>query len=154
MKFRLPVMIAAALFLASVPAAQAVATGGPPTATIGPYHFHSDTFEIFSKEATDVVTVPVMIAPSHSNGWHVHPGPAFVIVTAGTLTLYRATDSGCDRSTYGPGQGFVEAPGLVHIARNEGTTLVTGFATILNVPAATGAFRTNVAPPDNCTGIS
>src|SRR6266853_5445035 len=60
-------IIAAALFLASVPAAQAVATGGPPTATIGPYHFHSDTFEIFSKEATDVVTVPVMIAPGHSN---------------------------------------------------------------------------------------
>jgi len=39
MKPRLPMIIAAALFLASVPAAQAVATGGPPTATIGPYHF-------------------------------------------------------------------------------------------------------------------
>lgn len=154
MKFRLPMIMATTLLLAGIPAAEAIATTGPPTATVGPYHFQSDTFKIFSKVPTDVVMLQVAIAPAHSNGWHVHPGPAFVIVTAGTLTLYRSTDSGCDRTTYGPGQGFMETPGQVHIARNEGTTGETGVATFLNVPAGTGAFRTSVPAPANCPGIN
>src|SRR5260370_29844198 len=136
MKFRLPLIVAAALFLASVPAALAVATGGPPTATIGPYHFHSDTFEIFSKEATDVVTVPVMIAPGKSNGWHVHPGPAFVIVTAGTLPLYPPSHSGPGRGPPGSGASLVEGARRGRHARRGGNTFMSGGATIRHISAA------------------
>jgi len=112
----------AGLLSAAISVQLAGAGGGPPTATVGPYHFHSNDFKIDSKEPSDVVMPSFTILPGHSNRWHVHPGPGYIIVTAGTLTLYRSTDAGCERTSYGPGEGFVEVPGQVHIARNEGTT--------------------------------
>ena len=144
----------AGLLSAAISVQLAGAGGGPPTATVGPYHFHSNDFKIDSKAPSDVVMPSFTILPGHSNRWHVHPGPGYIIVTAGTLTLYRSTDAGCERTSYGPGEGFVEVPGQVHIARNEGTTTLTGVATFLDVPAGTGAFRTTVAAPANCPGIN
>ena len=155
MKYKLPLVVAfAGLLTAAISVQLAGASGGPPTATIGPYHFQSNDFKIDSKSRSDVVMPSFTILPGHSNHWHVHPGPGYIIVTAGTLTLYRSTAAGCERSSYGPGEGFVEAPGQVHIARNEGTTALTGVATFLDVPAGTGAFRTTVPAPDNCPGIN
>jgi quercetin dioxygenase-like cupin family protein len=100
----------------------------PAHATIGPFHFQSNDFKIDSKQSSEVVMPQFSINPGSSNEWHVHPGPGFIVVTSGTLTLYQETaDGGCTRSTYGANQGFVEAPGRVHVARNEGGTVLTGF---------------------------
>jgi quercetin dioxygenase-like cupin family protein len=60
------------------------------------------------------------IKPDGFFGWHTHPGPVFVMVTAGTLTYYDShdPDHGVD---YEAGTGFVdEGGGHVHDARNEG----------------------------------
>jgi hypothetical protein len=51
--------------------------------------------------------------------WHSHPGPVFVMVTAGTLTLEQSDGS---VAVYPAGTGFVEEPDRVHIARNESAT--------------------------------
>jgi quercetin dioxygenase-like cupin family protein len=59
------------------------------------------------------------IVPGGHTGWHSHPGPAFVMVKAGTLTLYYA-DNPDFGVNYPAGTGWVEEPGRVHIARNHG----------------------------------
>ncbi len=59
------------------------------------------------------------IAPLGHTGWHSHPGPVFVMVTAGTLTLEQSDGSSAE---YPAGTGFVEEPNRVHIARNESAT--------------------------------
>jgi quercetin dioxygenase-like cupin family protein len=59
------------------------------------------------------------IAPGGHTGWHSHPGPVFVMVTKGTLTLTQADDPD-NPVEYPEGTGFVEDPGRVHIAENRG----------------------------------
>jgi hypothetical protein len=82
-----------------------------------------------------VVVLTTTIYPGGSTGWHSHPGPAFIVVIRGTLTVYDGDDPTCTPHRYGPGTGFVD-PGFghLHIARNEGTTPVTVVQTYLNVP--------------------
>ncbi len=58
------------------------------------------------------------IVPGGYTGWHSHPGPVFVMINAGTFTKYEAGDP--NPHVYPPGSGFVEAPGSVHLGRNEG----------------------------------
>ena len=57
------------------------------------------------------------VVPGGHFGWHSHPGPVFVHVIAGTLTLQAA---GATPVVYPAGTGFVDF-GDVHDARNEGT---------------------------------
>jgi len=90
-----------------------------------------------------------------SSGWHTHPGPAFVIVISGTVTRYEVgRDGTCTSAIYTAGQGFVEAPGVVHIARNEGADDVTLQATFLDVAPGTAAYKTAAPAPAGCPGIS
>ena len=125
------------------------ATSGPPRATLAPYHFDTPDMKIFSKDAKDVVITQFTIPAGGSTGWHVHPGPTFVIVTSGTLTRYEGSDPTCTGASFGPNTGFVEAPGGVHIARNQGAGAVVGMVAYLDVPVG-GTVKTVVASPGNC----
>lgn len=118
--------------------------------SLGPYHETSDSFKLFSKDPTDTVVLTTTINPGGSTGWHSHPGPAFIVVTQGTLTVYEGDDPTCTPHRYSAGTGFLD-PGLghVHIARNEGTTPVTVIQTYLNVPPG-GSPRIDAADPGNC----
>jgi len=118
--------------------------------SLGPYHETSPGFKIFSKNPTDTVVLTTTIDPGGSTGWHSHPGPAFIVVTQGTLTLYDGNDPTCTPHVYGPGTGFLD-PGFghVHIARNEGSTPVTVVQTYLNVPPG-GSPRIDAPAPGNC----
>ena len=118
--------------------------------SLGPYHETSPDFKLFSKDPTDTVILTTTIAPGGSTGWHSHPGPAFVVVVQGTLTLYDGDDPTCTPHRYGPGTGFLD-PGFghVHIARNEGTTPVIVVATDLDVPPG-GSHRIDAPAPGNC----
>ena len=60
------------------------------------------------------------IVPGGYTGWHSHPGPVFVMITAGTMTKYEAGDP--TPAVYPAGTGFVEGAGDVHNAGNAGTT--------------------------------
>ena len=52
---------------------------------------------------------------------HSHPGISFVMVRSGTATFYEAADPDTPQ-VYPAGTGFVEQPGDVHNAVNEGDT--------------------------------
>ena len=149
MRSKLVAAVAAALALGLtaflfVPAAATPPSGLTATvvalgATARPVSVHSNGIELESKTATDIYTVHNVFAvaqPPSSSGWHSHPGPVFVTVTAGTLTLYRRN---CRQRTYTAGQTFVERGRRdVVLARNEGQVQAETITTLIvphGVPA-------------------
>jgi quercetin dioxygenase-like cupin family protein len=84
------------------------------------------------------------LPPGATLGWHSHRTPVVVAITAGTLTLYDSSGSKCTPHRYGPEQGFVEPAHHVHMARNEGTTSVSLYATYIGVPARLRANPNNL----------
>lgn len=71
------------------------------------------------------------IAPGGHTGWHSHPGPVFVMITAGTMTLEHSDGSS---AVYPAGTGFVEDPDRVHIARNQSATEVLELDAFILIP--------------------
>jgi len=118
-------------------------------ATIPPLHADSNDYKIFQKNSQDIVMRQLTIVPGGSSGWHFHPGPTYVIVVTGTDTLYEANDPTCTAHAYGPGEGFVEPGGDIHISRNEGTTNLILLVTFTDVPIG-GVFRLDANRPGNC----
>src|SRR5256712_5512103 len=57
-----------------------------------------------------------IFAPGQSTGWHTHPGPVFVMIIAGSLTLEDPQGSNCPARTVVAGAGFVDR-GVCNIHR-------------------------------------
>ena len=69
----------------------------------------------------DVVTAEVtFVKNGGSAGWHTHPGPVFVVVRSGTLSVW---DEHCTKTTYPAGTVLFE-PGPTHtlLVKNESPT--------------------------------
>jgi quercetin dioxygenase-like cupin family protein len=99
-------------------------------------------------QITDIVVQSVAIAPGGQSGWHYHPGPIVVAVKSGTITLYDADDPTCTPRSVSAGAAFIEEPGHVHLARNEGATTEQHVSTyILPMGAPT---RVDAPDPGNC----
>src|SRR5262245_34142783 len=77
---------------------------------------------IKTRGESDAYVRHLSIAPGGDTGWHSHPGPVFVLVSAGTGSLYFADDPTFTPEIYPAGTGFVEEGGDVHILRNEGNS--------------------------------
>ncbi len=86
------------------------------------------------------------ILPGGHTGWHSHPGPVFVMVTAGTMTKYEANDP-TTAIVYPAGTGFVEGVGDAHIAGNAGAVPLEFTAFFLTPAAAGNAIRINEPAP-------
>jgi quercetin dioxygenase-like cupin family protein len=87
----------------------------------------TDTFSVSlrTRQTTDVAAAQLSIAPGGTTGWHTHPGPVIIAITAGALTFYSGDDPDCAPTVYAAGTGFVDpGGGHVHIARNEGSVSV------------------------------
>ncbi|MGI8602421.1 MAG: hypothetical protein ACR2OZ_05415 [Verrucomicrobiales bacterium] len=105
---------------------------------------------IHARELQDTVIQQIIIGPGGSTGWHTHPGPVVVLITAGELTLYSSEDPTCTPRTYSAGEAFVDSgQGHVHIARNLSGQNVELWATYFDVPPG-GPFRLDAANPGNC----
>ena len=88
-----------------------------------------------------------------STGWHTHPGPSFIIVTQGSVTVYDGDDPTCTPQVYTAGtakNSFVDpGDGHVHLIRNETGSVAKTIAAQL-IPA--GADRRQDSPdPGNCS---
>jgi quercetin dioxygenase-like cupin family protein len=90
------------------------------------------------------VTESASVPPGATFGWHYHRTPVVVAVSAGTLTLYDSSDPKCTAHRYGPEHGFVEPAHRLHLARNEGTTAVSLYATYIGVSARLRANPNNL----------
>jgi quercetin dioxygenase-like cupin family protein len=82
-------------------------------------HSGEDSVKIKTKGDWECRVVEFRVPPGGDNtfGWHSHPGPKFVMITAGALTKYEADGTS---AVYPAGTGFVDAPGDVHTGGNEG----------------------------------
>jgi len=59
-------------------------------------HIKVKTSNIKAKiKPSSFVVDQLEIDPGGTTGWHSHPGPAFVVVTEGTFTLYDGDDREC-----------------------------------------------------------
>lgn len=88
-----------------------------------------------------------------STGWHTHPGPSFIIVTQGSVTVYDGDDPTCTPRVYTAGtvdNSFLDiGGGAVHVIRNESGAVAKTIVVQL-IPA--GADRRQDAPdPGNCS---
>lgn len=128
--------------------------------TVGPFDIHSDyngfKVDLVSRKPADVEVLQLTIDPGGTTGWHSHPGPVFVIVTAGALTVYevgqadqagQAEENPCTPKVYPAGTGFVETGGRVHVARNDGSVPAKLFATSI-APVGVDTFIDAPQPRD------
>ena len=82
-------------------------------------------------------------------GWHTHPGPSLVTVTAGTITAYEADAPNCTPTVYHAGDSFTDLGcGDVHLLRNEGTVCAVTIAVQI-IPAGQMR-RIDADQPANC----
>lgn len=111
---------------------------------------HSGNWQarIDTRGESDLHVLENRIAPGGTFGWHSHPGPSFVIVKTGALTLYRGDDPHCAPQVFSAGSGFVDEGGDVHLVRNEGSIETVVYVTSL-VPRG-AARRIDEPSPGNC----
>lgn len=107
-----------------------------------------DRVRMHTHGPSDTRIVRIVIDSGGDNGWHSHPGPVLVSVVRGTATAYLAHDHGCLPHVHGAGDGFFEAPGHVHIVRNEGTEPLVLYAVSVVPAGQPGAV--DEPSPGNC----
>jgi quercetin dioxygenase-like cupin family protein len=129
------------------------ATATPGSGTIIPDPVASGTLEdkvkIKHRSGQGVQVARMTFSPVSSTGWHSHPGKTMVVIQSGSFTLYRANDPTCTGTTYEAGEGFVERPTSVHIARNEGSTDVVLAVVYFDAPPGTSP-RIDQPDPGTC----
>jgi len=109
----------------------------------------TDQLKLDVRADVDVVTQTITIAPGGHTGWHSHPGPVIVTITAGAMTFYDGDDPACRPVVYSTGDSFIDrGGGHVHIGRNEGTTNLVLYATYLLPVGA--PLRIDEPAPGNC----
>ena len=100
--------------------------------------------KIQTKGAVDVATLQVTFAKGGgSAGWHIHPGPVFVVIQSGALSVWTED---CEKTVYGVGSTFFEmGPEASMLVKNEsadtdavviGTFIVPPGATPLTITTA------------------
>jgi quercetin dioxygenase-like cupin family protein len=74
--------------------------------------------KIQTKGPVDIATLQVTFPKGGgSAGWHIHPGPVFVVIQSGELSVW---DDDCVKNTYGVGETFFEfGPEMSMLVKNE-----------------------------------
>ena len=74
--------------------------------------------KIQTKDAVDIATLEVTFAKGGgSAGWHIHPGPVFVVIKSGEISVWTED---CEKTVYGVGDTFFEmGPEESMLVKNE-----------------------------------
>lgn len=101
-----------------------------------------------TKDSSDVYVVRNTIAPGGYSGWHTHPGPSLITVTAGQITIYES-DGLCQPRVYGVGDGAIDlGSGHLHNIKNEGAS--NAVTVVVQIIAEGAARRVDAPQPNNC----
>ena len=92
--------------------------------------------DIDRRHLSNVVSVRIDFRAGDTTGWHSHPGPVFVQVVSGAVTLRHAAHGRCLSQVVRAGHGFFEAPGAVHVAENPRPAPAVVYATFVLPPGA------------------
>lgn len=104
--------------------------------------------ELKTKGTADLYVVRNEVQPGGTSGWHTHPGPSLITVTAGEITAYESTDPDCAPTVYTAGQGFVDHGDHAHMLRNETDSLAETVA-VQFLPTGAGR-RVDQPKPGHC----
>ena len=105
--------------------------------------YNLDGIKIQTKNPVDVATLQVTFAPGASAGWHFHPGPVFVVIRSGTLSVW---NEDCVKTTYSAGSTFFEAGRAASLlVKNESTTTPALVYGTFIVPVGASPLRTGSA---------
>jgi quercetin dioxygenase-like cupin family protein len=107
----------------------------------------AEKITVATNGATDFHIHQVVIEPGADSGWHTHPGTALDIVKSGKVTAYLGGGD-CKPVTYEAGQAIFVPPGVVHLARNEGSVPAEIYVTYLVGAGANP--RGEAEKPANC----
>ncbi len=158
----LPLLIALVLAAAAAPA-RATPSCGVSTVILALGHFPSGSLDLMCNEFnlygwnlklkvkgdSDVYITQSTFPVGADTGWHTHPGPSLITVTAGQLTVYEADDPTCTPKIYNTGDSFTDLGcGDVHLVRNEGLVCAVDFAVQI-IPAGQ-LRRLEADQPANC----
>lgn len=98
-------------------------------------------------DSKDVVVAKLTFAPHGFVGWHSHPGPAIVTISAGELTIVNESD--CVPRLYAAGKAFLDpGQGNVHVAVNDTEAEVVVYATFIDIPPGKGPTELLDTPGD------
>ena len=115
-------------------------------------------------QGLDIVVSKITVVPGGTSGWHTHPGGAIIVVEQGEITIYASAGKGDDKqgqsregdafphcviTTYTKGQSFVELPGQVTKAVNNGSIDFVLFVTFPDVPVG-GPSKIDLPNPGTC----
>jgi quercetin dioxygenase-like cupin family protein len=104
-----------------------------------------------TKGLSDMYVQSNVWTPGGTSGWHTHPGPSLITVTAGEVTVYDGDDPTCTPHRYSPTgtNAFVDVGGGdVHMVRNEGS--VEARAVVVQFVPAGAVRRIDAPDPANC----
>src|SRR6266404_2037172 len=161
----LPLLIALALIV--VAPARATPSCGVNTVILALGHFPSGSLDLMCNELdlygwnlklkvkgdSDVYIVQSTFPPGTHTGWHTHPGPSLITVTAGQLTVYDADDPNCTPTVYHAGESFTDLGcGDIHLVRNEGTVCAVNMVVQI-IPAGLPR-RIDANQPPNCPAFT
>jgi quercetin dioxygenase-like cupin family protein len=105
--------------------------------------YNLDGIKIQTKQRVDVATLEVTFDPGASAGWHFHPGPVFVVIREGTLSVW---NEDCVKTTYSPGSTFFEAGRATSLlVKNESATITAKVYGTFIVPFGAAPLRTGSA---------
>jgi hypothetical protein len=115
--------------------------------TVDPNFGHA--VAIRTKGASDVYYNAIRVPPGGYSGWHTHPGPSLVAVTAGTAAVYSGDDPTCTPRLYQAGAGWIdEGGGHLHNVRNEGNVDLE--EVVFQIVPSGAPRRIDAASPGNC----
>ncbi len=105
-----------------------------------------DDVKIHTKGSIDVATLEVTFAPGGSAGWHIHPGPVFVVLKSGELSVWTED---CEKTVYGVTETFFEmGPEASMLVKNESATTPAVVVGTFFVPV--GATPLTITTPHLC----
>ena len=101
---------------------------------------------------TDMGVDRLTISPGGFSGWHAHPGPVFVTVTAGAVVWTDGSDPLCTAHNFSMGDSYIEQAYDVHNVRNASMSQGAEVVAITIKPEGFvgPAFRLDRPEPNNC----
>ena len=111
-------------------------TSGDPIVTPLAAALVPGPIDIDRRHPSNVVSVRIDFRAGDTTGWHSHPGPVFVQVVSGAVTLRHAAHGRCLSEVVRAGHGFFETPGAVHVAENPRPAPAVLYATFVLPPKA------------------
>jgi quercetin dioxygenase-like cupin family protein len=146
--------VTAAVLVAMVTVAGGTPSAGFERSEVARGAIANDGGTVKVAPGADTVVAAYTIAPGGTTGWHVHPGAAIFVVTAGSVSTYGLDRDPCTPQVLAAGEAYFapEHAHHPHLFRNVGTSPAKLVATYLSVPKGSPVAHDAPAPGE-CYGM-